>query len=409
MEPRYSEDAEVFRQKIQAFLAEKLPSNWRGIGALEGDEIAKFYESWRPVLAENRFLAAAWPAEYGGGGLSEVEQVVLAEEFMSAGVPTGGQNDAFSIQMVGNTILNWGTPEQKAHFLPRIISGEDVWCQGYSEPDAGSDLGSLGCRAERDGDQWVINGQKIWTSAGMEANWIFVLCRTDTDAPKHRGISFILCPMDQPGVEVRPIQMLTGAAEFNETFFDDARTDVGNVIGEVNGGWAVAMSLLGYERGEAAATMPIMFRSEVDKLIDLARDRGKAADPVTRQRLAQSYIEVEIMRLLGMRTLTGFLQGKHPGPEESAFKLYWSELHRKTTELAVDVCGASALTPEGPWPAVSFHADLPGAPNESASWVGSFYNARAGTIYAGTSQVQRNILGELVLGLPKEPRAPNPS
>ena len=229
---------------------------------------------WRQKLAANGLLAPAWPAKYGGGGMSELEQVILAEEFQKAAAPTGGGNDAFSIAMVGNTILQWGTEEQKDHFLPRIISGEDVWCQGYSEPNAGSDLAGLGCKAILDGDEWVINGQKIWTSAGQTANWIFVLCRTDSDAPKHRGISFLLCPMDQPGVDVRPIQMLSGDSDFNETFFDDARTAKENVVGEVNGGWAVAMTLLGYERGEAAATMPLVFRAEFDKLVALAKTAG---------------------------------------------------------------------------------------------------------------------------------------
>lgn len=408
MDPTYSGEATAFREKIQAFLAEQLPSGWEGIGSLADEEAAAFVAGWRPLLAERRYLAAAWPTEYGGGGMTALEQVILAEEFMLAGVPTGGGNDAFSIQMVGNTILHWGTDAQKAHFLPRIISGEDIWCQGYSEPDAGSDLAALGCRAVLDGDEWVINGQKVWTSAGQAANWIFVLCRTDPDLPKHRGISFLLCPLDQPGVELRPITMMSGHAEFNETFFTDARTAKENVVGEVNAGWGVAMTLLGFERGEAAATMPIMFRAEMDKLISLARERGVLADPRVRQRVAQAYSEVEIMRLLGMRTLTGFLNGKAPGPGESAFKLYWSEYHKRLTELAVDILGAGAMVFEGKSSTTSFHTDLPGSPNSSASWLGAFYNARAGTIYAGTSQVQRNILGEMVLGLPKEPRVQKP-
>lgn len=406
MEPTYSAEADQFREKVQAFLAEHLPPNWKGLGALDPDEIYRFTnEEWRPLLAEQRWLAPAWPVEYGGGGLTELEQVILAEEFQRAGVPEGGTNDTFSIQMCGNTILNWASDELKAEFLPKIISGEIIFCQGYSEPDAGSDLAGLGCKAVLDGDEWVLNGQKIWTSAGQFANWIFVLCRTDIDVPNHKGISFILCPMDQPGVDLRPIEMLNGEAEFNETFFTDARANKEHVVGEVNGGWAVAMSLLGYERGEAAATMPIMFRGEYDKLMALAKEHGRTTDPAIRQRLAQTHIEVEIMRLLGMRTLTGFLQGKQPGPGESAFKLYWSEYHKRATELALDILGPDAMIHTGPGARKSFHADAPGAANESGSWLGAFYNARAGTIYAGTSQVQRNILGEMVLGLPKEPKA----
>ncbi len=403
MDPTYSAQADAFRERIRTFLEQNLPDDWAGIGALERDAGHAFSLEWRQKLAANGLLAPAWPTEYGGGGLTELEQVILAEEFQRAGAPTGSDNDAFSIQMVGNTILHWGTEEQRRHFLPRIISGEDVWCQGYSEPDAGSDLAGLGCRAILDGDEWVITGQKIWTSAGQNANWIFVLCRTDPDAPKHRGISFMLCPMDQAGVEVRPIEMLSGDADFNETFFTEARTAKENVVGEVNGGWAVAMTLLGYERGEAAATMPIMFRAEFDKLAELAREAGRSDDPTIRDRLAQMFIEVEIMRLSGMRSLTKFLDGQSPGPGESTFKLYWSEYHKRLTELAVDILGPAAMTTEST-AKTSFHADLPGAANDAGSWVGTFYNARAGTIYAGTSQVQRNIVGELVLGLPKEPK-----
>ncbi|MEY2477006.1 MAG: hypothetical protein QOG87_2321, partial [Actinomycetota bacterium] len=328
MDVAYPPEAEAYREKVQAFLAEHLPADWTGIGALVRDEASQFTRDWRKILHENGLLGLSWPKEYGGAGLTPLETVVLAEEFMKAGVPMGGSNDVFGIQMVGNTIIEWGTEEQKRHFLPRILSGEDLWCQGYSEPNAGSDLGNLGCKAERDGDEWVINGQKIWTSAGHLANWIFVLARTDSTAAKHRGITFLLCPMDQPGVEVRPIRMINGDSEFNEIFFTDARTPVENVIGEVNGGWAVAMTLLGYERGEAAATMPIMFRTELDRLLELAKQYGKDTDPTIRQRLAWCYSKVEIMRYLGMRTLTQFLSGKAPGPEGSIFKVYWSEYHR---------------------------------------------------------------------------------
>ena len=402
MDPNYPPEAEAYREKVRAFLGEHLPAGWKGIGALDHDSARSFAAEWRTTLYENGLLAASWPTEYGGGGLSPLEQVVLAEEFYRAGVPTGGTNDTFSIQMVGNTLLHWGTDDQKRHFLPRILSGEDVWCQGYSEPGAGSDLGNLGTRAVLDGDEWVINGQKIWTSAAHLANWIFVLARTEPDAPKHKGITFLLVPMEQPGVEVRPIKMMTGLSEFNETFFTDARTPKENVVGGVNAGWAVAMTLLGYERGEAAATFPIMFRSEIDRLVELARTTGASRDPLIRQRLAWCYSKVEIMRFLGMRTLTKFLAGGQPGPTESTFKLFWSEYHKIVTELGVDILGSAALTPSGRM-STGFQADDVGAPNDSASWVTAFLMSRAGSIYAGSSQIQRNIIGEMVLGLPKEP------
>lgn len=405
MQPTYTDVADTFREKIQAFLAEHLPASWQGIGALDAEAAMKFTVEWRAILRDNQYLAPNWPTEYGGAGLTALESVIMAEEFAKAGVPTGGSNDPFSIQMVGNTIIQWGTEEQKKHFLPRIISGEDLWCQGYSEPNAGSDLANIGCKAELDGDEWVLNGQKIWTSAGHLADWIFVLTRTEPDAPKHRGITFLLVPMDQPGVEVRPIKMISGDSEFNEVFFSDARAPKENVIGEVNGGWAVAMTLLGYERGEAAATTPVSFRVELDRLVELAKQSGKADEPLIRQRIAWCHSKVEIMRFLGMRTLTKFLGGEHPGPDASIFKLYWSEYHHQITELAIDILGPDALTIDGKFPTSAFSTDSPGAPNNSGSWIGTFLNARAGTIYAGTSQVQKNIIGEMVLGLPKEPKS----
>jgi alkylation response protein AidB-like acyl-CoA dehydrogenase len=405
MRPTYSPEAEAFREKVQAFLAEHLPSNWAGAGALDHEALERFTKDWRATLHEHRYLALGWPAEYGGGGLSELEQVVVAEEFARAGVPSGGRNDGFGITMLGNTLLQWGTDEQKQHYLPRILSGEDLWCQGYSEPNSGSDLGSLQCRAVLDGDQWVINGQKIWTSSGHLADHIFLLARTDTEAPKHKGISFLLVPMDQPGVEVRPIKMISGDSEFNEVFFTDATCPRSEVVGGVNNGWAVAMTLLGYERGASAATTPIRFQGELDRLIDLARERGLTDDPVIRQRLAHCYAKVQMMRYLGLRTLTGFLAGRGPGPESSISKVYWSEYHRTATELAMDIMGADGLAPSGRSPSSAFQTDDAGAPNSTASWATTFLTARAETIYAGTSQIQRNIMGERVLGLPKEPEA----
>jgi alkylation response protein AidB-like acyl-CoA dehydrogenase len=405
MQPTYSPEAKAYREKVHAFLAEKLPTNWNGIGRLEGDELHEFVTNWRVTLHEGGYLAPGWPVEYGGGGLSALEQVIIGEEFAKAGVPTGGPNDVFGIQMLGNTLLQWGTEEQKAYYLPRILSNADVWCQGYSEPNAGSDLSSLALRAQLDGDQWILNGQKIWTSAGHLADHIFTLARTDPDAPRHKGISFLLVDMRQPGIEVRPIRMISGESEFNEVFYTDAVCPRDNVVGGVNNGWAVAMTLLGYERGEAAATMPIRFQAELDRLLVLAVERGASNDPMIRQRLAWCYSKVQMMRWLGMRALTRFLHGHHPGPDGGIFKLYWSEYHKVVTELAMDILGMDGLVPTGRAPSSAFQTDDAGAPNSTASWEGTFLNARAGTIYAGSSQIQRNIIGEMVLGLPKEPRA----
>jgi alkylation response protein AidB-like acyl-CoA dehydrogenase len=404
MHPAYPPEAAIYRAKVQAFLAEKLPKNWGGTGQLEGEGLEQFVTEWRAILATAGYLAPNWPVEYGGAGLTALEQVILAEEFARAGVPGGAPNDVFSIQMLGNTLLRWGTEEQKKHYLPRILAGDDVWCQGYSEPNAGSDLSNVGLKAELDGDQWILNGQKIWTSAGHLADHIFTLARTDPDAPRHKGISFILVDMRQPGIEVRPIKMITGESEFNEVFYTDAVAPKGEVIGGVNNGWAVAMTLLGFERGEAAAVSPIRYQAELDRLLLMAKERGVNTDPLIRQRLAWCHSKVQMMRYLGMRTLTQFLQGHHPGPDAAIGKLFWSEYHKIVTELAMDIMGADAMVPTGRPPSSAFGADDAGAPNSTNSWAMTFLNARAGTIYAGSSQVQRNIVGEMVLGLPKEPR-----
>lgn len=404
MHPVYPPEAAVYRTKVQAFLAEKLPQNWGGTGQLEGEELEQFVTEWRGILAVAGYLAPNWPVEYGGAGFTALEQVILAEEFARAGVPGGAPNDVFGIQMLGNTLLRWGTEGQKKHYLPRILSGDDVWCQGYSEPNAGSDLSNVGLKAELDGDQWMLNGQKIWTSAGHLADHIFTLARTDADAPRHKGISFILVDMRQPGIEVRPIKMITGESEFNEVFYTDAVAPKGEVIGGVNNGWAVAMTLLGFERGEAAAVSPIRYQAELDRLLLMAKERGVNTDPLIRQRLAWCHSKVQMMRYLGMRTLTQFLQGHHPGPDAAIGKLFWSEYHKVVTELAMDMMGADAMVPVGRPPSSAFGADDAGAPNSTNSWAMTFLNARAGTIYAGSSQVQRNIVGEMVLGLPKEPR-----
>ncbi len=403
MNPRYSPEAEAFRARVQAFLAEHLPPAWHGIGALPRAQAIEFTDRWRALLHEHRLLGVTWPAEYGGGGLTKLEQVVLVEELAKAGVPSMAPNDTFSIKMVGGLLLRWGTDDQKRRFLPMILADKHRWCQGYSEPDTGSDLAGLRTTAELDGDEWVLNGQKIWQTRAREANWIFVLARTDPSATKHRGLTFFLVPMDQPGVEVRPIRMMGGSEGFNAVFLDAARTATANVIGDVNDGWTVANSVLSLERGDEAATNPVLFRAEFDRLVAMARERGRLDDPVIRDRIAAAYCRVETMRFVGYRILTGVLSTGTLGPEASISKLQWSEYHRDLTRLAIDVLGADALVVEGQPPMREYRADDPGTPNTSAAWLGVLYNAVAGTIYAGTSEVQRSILGERVLGLPREP------
>ncbi len=406
MDLTWSPEEEAFRAEVRSWLEANVPKTDVALGDDEFDDSTSSFEfrrSWQRKLGEAGYLAMHWPKEYGGGGRTLVEQVIFNEEYARANAPQ--PVNSLGLNLVGPTLMTHGTEEQRRRFLKNILTADEIWCQGYSEPNAGSDLAGLQTRAELVGDEFVINGQKIWTTLAPFGDWIFVLCRTDPQAPKHQGISYILCPMDQPGVEVRPIKMIGGESEFNEVFFTDARTAKENVVGEVNGGWAVAMTLLGYERGEAAATLPIRFRTELDRLLALAKQYGKEKDPVIRQRLAWAYSKVEIMRFLGMRALTAWLAGGHPGPDASISKLNWSEYHRLSTELAMDIMGLHGLVPTGRQPSSAFQTDDPGAPNDTASWTGTFLNARAGTIYAGTSQIQRNIIGELVLGLPKEPRA----
>ncbi len=405
MDPTYPAETEAYRQRMNDFLDEHLPSDWEGIGAVSGDERHQWQKQWRETLSDANLLAANWPTEYGGAGLSNIEHVILNEEFAQRGVPTMGSNDGFSIGMVGNTILHWGTEEQKQHYLPRILDGSDVWCQGYSEPNSGSDLANLGCKAELDGDEWILNGQKIWTSAGMHANMIFTLCRTDPDVPKHKGISFMLVPMDQPGIEVRPITNIGRKDHFCEVFYSDAHCHKDNVLGGTNNGWAVANTLLGFERGVRATVLSLPFRAELDNFIDLARSYDKTDDPTVRQDIARFHTTVEIMRWQGYKALTRRLRGDAPGPESSITKLQWSDYHKRVTEAAMNLAGPDATVGFGQGDVGGLGPPPIGTPNTVPNWVDSFLIARPGTIYAGTSEVQKNIIGERVLGLPKEPRA----
>ncbi|MDT3441958.1 MULTISPECIES: acyl-CoA dehydrogenase family protein [unclassified Pseudofrankia] len=406
MDLRYPPDVEAFRAEVRAILAEELPADFAGLGAIEDRTAAEdFVESWRATLYRRGLLGVTWPVEYGGRGLSRLHQVALVEELARAGVPYGAPYDTYAIKMLGSTLLRFGTPAQKERFLPRILSGEEHWCQGYSEPEAGSDLAALRTRAHLEGDEWVVTGQKIWTSHAFHAGWIFMLARTDPDAARNRGISFLLVPIHQPGIEIRRIRQMTGESEFCEVFVTEARTAAENVVGAPGEGWKVATALLGHERGEEAATNPILFRSELDRLIRLAQQDGKAGDPVVRQRLADAVARVEVMRHLGYRILTGLARGGELAATASVAKLYWSEYHQRVTDLAEDILGLRGQVLQGRPPLRAYRADDPGVPSSStASWAGAWMAARSGTIYAGASEIQRNIIAETILGLPREPR-----
>jgi alkylation response protein AidB-like acyl-CoA dehydrogenase len=317
-----------------------------------------------------------------------LEQVVFYEEYARAGGP--GRVGLVGEGLIGPTILHFGTDEQRARFLPRIASGEEQWCQGYSEPNAGSDLANISTRARLDGDEWVIDGQKVWTSLAHWSQWCFVLARTDRASSRHRGISYLLVPMDQPGIEIRPIEQITGTSEFNEVFFDGARTAADLVVGEPGGGWKVAMGTLAFERGALTLGQQLGFVSEFHEIAATARERGVAGEPVIRQRLAQTWIELEIMRYTAMRGLTALSRGDVTR-ETSIGKLFWANLHRCMGELSMDVLG--------PWAEVA-----EALPYELTRAQAMFLYTRADTIYGGSNQIQRNIIGERVLGLPPEPK-----
>ena len=348
------------------------------------------YAQWERKLAAARLICPQWPEEYGGQGMDAVRLAVLNEEFHRAGLPRVHRGMGESL--VGPSVIVHGTPEQRARFLPRIISGTDVYCQGFSEPGHGSDLAGVQTRGVVDGDEIVITGQKVWTSGAGRATMMFLLCRTDPAAEKHAGLSYVLIPFTGPGVEYRPIRQMSGASEFCEDFLDGVRARLFNVIGGLNNGWRVAMTTLGHERGGQATTAHLGYEREFWELVDTARKYGKTADPLVRQQLAAAYTSVQLMRFGGLCTLADVAQGRPPGPEASVAKLFWSEYHKRLGELAISIVGADALLrPEGD-----------GYP--TTTWQNVFLSSRAGTIYSGTSEIQRNIIGERGLGLPKEPR-----
>ncbi len=409
MDLSYPPEAEAFRAEVRRWLEENLPSGWGDKDhSMSAEERQAFNSEWTKKLSEGGWICASWPKEYGGRGLSIMESVVLNEEFARANAPM--RADFFGDTLVGPTILQWGSEEQKKFFLPKILSGEISWCQGFSEPDAGSDLASLKTRAELDGDEWVINGQKVWTTQAQYADYIFLLARTDAEAEKHAGISYLLVPMRQEGVEVRPIAQIDGSAEFNEVFFNNARCPKDNVVGGVNNGWKVAMTTLGFERGTSATTGYRRFQRELEAIIEAARENGKAADPLVRQRLALAWSKVKIMQINGFRTLTSALTGDHSSAALAATnKMFWSEYHRDTMELYIDILGMAGQILDGEdeeetefVPGVGARKRRPGYP--VGTMQSSFFFSRSETIWGGTAQIQRNIVGERVLGLPKEPK-----
>jgi hypothetical protein len=393
MEIELGPDAARFRAEVREWLQNNRPDDPDAVrsqligGGLEHD-------AWAARLHEAGFLCVGWPRDYGGRGLSGIEVAVMNDEFGRADIPrvTRGMGE----WLVGPSIIVHGTEEQKAYFLPRIVDGSDRYCQGFSEPDAGSDLAGLQTRGVVDGDEIVVTGQKVWTSGAHRANMMFCLCRTDPDAPKHRGISYVLLPMKEPdgssnGFDLRPIRQITGSSNFTETFITEARAPLFNVIGGLNNGWRVTMTTLGNERGGRATTQYVQYEHQFHRIVDEVRRCGVADDPCVRQRLAWAFTQVEIMRYAGLRTLSEVVARKEPGPGASINKMFWSEYARDISAWVMNLRGVGGLVrPEG----AGYVLDR---------WQTEFLASRSGTIWGGTAQVQRNIVGERVLGLPKEP------
>ena len=393
MDLRFSEEDEAFRDEVRTFLEESLGGDFavtRGRGG-PGDDDCLFEErlAWERHLGAHGWTCVAWPKEHGGRGLTLHQQVVFFEEYARARAP--GRIGHIGETLLGPTLIAFGTDEQRDRFLPGIVAGTELWCQGYSEPGAGSDLANIQTRANLVDGQWVIEGQKVWTSQAHWADWCFVLARTDRDAPKHKGISYLLVPMRQDGIDIRPIHQLTGDSEFNEVFFAGARAAADHVVGAVNDGWRVAMGTLAFERGASTLGQNLMFLNEWDEIVEAARRNGSIEDATIRQRLADAWLRLRLMRLNAMRIMSSTHEAP---PAAMVTKLFWATLHRDLGELAMDVLGPEATLRT---------ATSPDGSPDFSRLQRLFLFSRSDTIYAGTNQIQRNIIGERALGLPKEP------
>jgi alkylation response protein AidB-like acyl-CoA dehydrogenase len=392
MDLRFTVEEEAFRADARAWLTEHLDREFKAIrgrgGPGDEHELVDERRAWERELGAGGWIGLSWPREHGGRELPLLHQVIFYEEYARAGGP--GRVGIVGEGLLGPTLVHFGSPELQARFLPPILRGEAIWCQGYSEPDAGSDLANVRTRAERDGDEWVVTGQKVWTSLAHWADWCFVVCRTEAGSQRHAGLSYLLVPMAQPGIDIRPIEQLTGTSEFNEVHFDGARTDVAHVVGEVGDGWRVAMGTLAFERGASTLGQQLAFDNELRQITAIAQANGAAADPVTRQRLARAWAGVRLMRYHALRSLPALERGETT-PATAVHKLYWATLHRDIGELAIDVLGPDA-----------FVADA--APYELSALQRLFLFSRADTIYGGSNEIQHNVIGERALGLPREPK-----
>jgi alkylation response protein AidB-like acyl-CoA dehydrogenase len=390
-------EQQSFRDEVRSWLSRNLPSDWSSKTQAASDvprEAAyDFLRQWQRKMYEAGFVGLTWPKESGGRGLTFMEEMILQEEMALAKAPP--VLNILAVGMAGPTINAYGTEEQKKRYPPKMLSCEEIWCQGYSEPNSGSDLASLQTRAVKDGEYYVINGQKVWTSLAHIADWMMLLARTDPQAPKHKGITYFLLDMHAPGVTVKPLKQITGDDEFNEVYFDNVRVHESQILGGLNNGWGVGLTTLMYERLALGFGLQVRLRIALDGLVDLARRSTKngvpaTRDPVMRQKLAQMWIDTEVFKYTGARAITKLLKGELPGPEASTGKMMWVEGHQRLQEMAMELQGPYAQLMSGSRWAV-----------ENGLWQYGFLRSRANSIEGGTTEIQKNIIGERVLGLPK--------
>ena len=389
MDLNLTPNEQQFRDEFRAWLVANVPAEWAGSTHSEDRaDYISYLRDWQRKLYEGGWAGISWPQQYSGRGVSLMEQAIFQEELARANTPQ--LIGTIGLSLVGPTIIAMGTVEQKERYLAPILSGEEIWCQGFSEPNAGSDLASLSTKAIRDGDDFVVNGQKIWTSLAQLADWCLLLVRTDTAAPKHKGITCLLVNMRSEGISVRPLRQMSGDSGFNEVFFSNVRVPAAQVLGKVDHGWTTAITALMNERANLGTGMQVVFKRNLEALIARAhtveRNGGPASgDPIVRQKLAQAYLELEILRLNTNRALTSLSKTGIPGPEGSIQKLYWSEWNQRMQQTAQEILG--------PYGQLS---DF-----DNGKWQYSYLRTRGNTIEAGTSEIQRNIIAERVLGLPK--------
>src|SRR5262245_7767810 len=365
-----------FRDAVRGWIEENHP----GEEPDSDPELFEFRKAWQKALNERGWAGLSWPTEYGGAGATQVEQAIFFEEVARAGAPS--MANVLGLAMGGPTVIAHGTDEQKERFLPPILSADEIWCQGFSEPEAGSDLASLKTRAVRDGNEWVVTGQKVWTTLAHHAKWCMLVARTDADAPRHKGLTYFLMDMEQDAVQVRPLRQITGEAEFNELFIEEARIPHENIVGGEGNGWNVAITTLMHERATLAFGLQIRVKITLGELLEEARESGATEDPIIRDRLAQLYIESEVLRLNALRGLSSIMRTVVPGPEGSLGKWQWAEVNQALTDLAVDLRGPRAVL-------------------DDDRWTYRYLRARANSIEGGTTEILKNIVAERVLGLPR--------